>query len=203
MTKILDIMKQYYKIIDGKTVFFKEPLIVDGMQIFNPSQELILAAGWMEYTPPEPTPIDYTKYEPYTEEVVDKLKKLLQEQVKQQTDEEALNNIELFPTWKELIGKQVEINTRLYHDDRLWKVRQTHTVQEEWKPDVATSLYVQIVADDSGTIDHPIEYQVGLELVEGKYYTEYDVKYLCIRELAQSVWHLADLVGNYVEVVNS
>lgn len=193
-------MKRYVKNIDGVTVFYKDPLIIGEMQIYNPSEELLLADGWVEYIAPKPEP--YVKYEPYTEEVVDKLKKLLQGQVKQQTDEEALNNIELFPTWKELIGKQVEINTRLFHDNRLWKVRQTHTVQEEWKPDVATSLYVQIVADDSGTIDNPIEYQVGLELVEGKYYTEYDVKYLCIRQLAQSVWHLADLVGNYVEVVN-
>ena len=50
---------RYYKIIDGKTVFYKDPLIVKGMQIYNPLEELILAAGWMEYTPPptpEPTP---------------------------------------------------------------------------------------------------------------------------------------------------
>ena len=199
-------MKQYYKIIEGKTVFFKEPLIVDGMQIFNPSEELILAAGWQEYTPPptpEPEPIDETKYEPYPDEVVDKLKKLLQAQVIAQTDEEALENIELFPTWQSMLGKQVEINTRLYHDDRLWKIRQTHTVSEEWKPDVATSLYVQIVADDSGTIDNPIAFELNMELVQGKYYTEEGVKYLCIRELAQCVWHLNALVGNYVEVVTN
>lgn len=195
-------MKQYYKIIDGKMVFYHDPLVIDGMQIYNPSEELIFAAGWQEYTPPEPAPIDYTIYEPDEYMIVEKLKQLAQAQVSQQTDEEALDNIELFPTWKELIGKQVEINTRLYHDDRLWKVRQTHTVQEEWKPDVATSLYVQIVADDSGTESNPIIYEVGMELVEGKYYTENNVKYRCIRELAQSVWHLADLVGNYVEVVN-
>lgn len=194
--------KKYYKIIDGVTVFYKDPLIVRGMQIYNPREELILAAGWIEYTPPEPAPIDTTIYAPDEYAIIEKLKQLAQAQVSQQTDEEALDNIELFPSWQSMIGKQVEINTRLYHDERLWKVRQTHTVQEDWKPDVATSLYVQIVADDSGTIDNPIEYQVGLELVEGKYYTEYDVKYLCIRQLAQSVWHLADLVGNYVEVVN-
>lgn len=197
-------MKRYYKIIDGNTVFFKEPLIVDGMQIFNPSEELILAAGWMEYTPPptpEPEPIDYTVYEPDEYAIVEKLKQLAQAQVAQQTDEEALENIELFPSWQSMIGKQVEINTRLYHDDRLWKVRQTHTVQEEWKPDVATSLYVQIVADDSGTIDNPIAFELNMELVQGKYYTEEGVEYLCIRELAQCVWHLAALVGNYVEVV--
>lgn len=50
-------MKQYYKIIDGKTVFYKDPLVINGMQIYNPSEELILAAGWMEYTlPPTPKP---------------------------------------------------------------------------------------------------------------------------------------------------
>jgi hypothetical protein len=58
-----------------------------------------------------------------------------------------------------------------------------------------------IAESDAGTIDNPIAYEVNMELVEGKYYTEEGVKYLCVRALAQSVWHLADLVGNYVEVV--
>lgn len=198
-------MKQYYKEIDGKTVFYKDPLIVDGMQIYNPSEELLLAAGWMVYTPPptpEPEPVDYTKYEPYTEEVVDKIKQLLQEQVKQQTDEEALENIELFPTWQSKLGVQVSQGERLYFDDKLYKVLQAHTPQEDWRPDTTASLYVQVVADDAGTIDNPIPFEVNMELIEGKYYTEDDVKYLCVRELAQCVWHLADLVGNYVEVVN-
>ena len=198
-------MKRYYKEIDGQFVWYKDPLIVNGMQIFNPSEELILMAGWMEYIepePPEPEPVDYTKYEPYEDEIVAKLKQLLQAQVVQQTDKEALENIELFPTWQSMVGKQVEIDTRLYHDNRLWKVRQTHTVSEEWKPDVATSLYVQVVIEsEQGTIDNPIPFELNMELVEGKYYSENNITYLCIRELAQCVWHLADLVGNYVEVV--
>lgn len=195
-------MKQYYKIIDGKTVFFKEPLIVDGMQIFNPSEELILAAGWMEYVEPEPEPVDETKYEPYPEDVVDKLKKLLQDKVAQQTDDEALENIELFPTWQSKIGVQVNQGDRLYFDDKLYKVQQTHIPQEQWRPDTTASLYVQVVADSGqGTIDNPIPFELNMELVKDKYYIEYDVKYLCIRELAQSVWHLADLVGNYVQIV--
>lgn len=196
-------MKQYYKTIDGKTVFYKDPLVVDGMQIYNPSEELLFAAGWMEYIPPTPPEPDYTKYEPYTEDVVDKIKQLLQEQVKQQTDEEALENIELFPTWQSKIGVQVSQGDRLYYDDKLFKVLQTHTPQDEWRPDTTASLYVQVVADDAGTIDNPIAFEVNMELVEGKYYTEDGVKYLCVRELAQCVWHLADLVGNYVEVVNN
>lgn len=196
-------MKQYYKIIDGQTVFYHDPLIINNMQIFNPTPELIEAAGWQEYippTPPEPEP--YVKYEPYEDEVVAKLKQLLQEQVTQQTDEEALDNIELFPTWISKIGVQVNQGERLYFDDKLYKVLQTHTPQDDWRPDATASLYVQVVADDSGTIDNPTPFEIGMELVEGKYYTENNVKYRCIRELAQSVWHLADLVGNYVEVVN-
>lgn len=193
---------RYYKIIDGKTVFYHDPLVVNGMQIFNPSEELILAAGWMEYVEPEPEPVDETKYEPYPEEVVDKLKKLLQEKVAQQTDEEALENIELFPTWQSKIGVQVSQGDRLYFDDKLYKVLQTHIPQEDWRPDVALSLYVQVVIEaDSGTIDNPIQYAMNMELVEGKYYIEDGVTYLCIHALAQSVWHLADLVGNYVQVV--
>lgn len=192
---------RYYKIIDGKTVFYRDPLVVDGMQIFNPSEELILAAGWLEYVEPEPEPVDETKYEPYTEEVVEKIKKLLQDKVAQQTDAEALDNIELFPTWQSKIGVQVNQGDRLYFDDKLYKVQQTHIPQTDWRPDTTASLYVQVVAEsEAGTIDNPIQYEVNMELVKGKYYTENNVKYLCIRELAQSVWHLADLVGNYVEV---
>ena len=193
----------YYKIIDGQTVFYKDPLIVDGMQIYNPSEELIKTAGWMEYTPPPAPPVDNTKYEPYTEDVVAKIKNLLRDKVAEQTDEEALENIELFPTWQSRIGVQVSQGERLYFDDKLYKVQQTHTPQEDWRPDATASLYVQVIAEsDAGTIDNPISYEVNMELVEGKYYTEDGVKYLCVRALAQSVWHLADLVGNYVEVVN-
>lgn len=50
---------RYYKEIDGKTVFYKDPLVVNGMQIYNPSEEQLLEAGWQIYVEPpvpEPTP---------------------------------------------------------------------------------------------------------------------------------------------------
>ena len=195
-------MKRYYKIIDGQTVFFNGVLVVGEMQIINPSEEILLAAGWLEYIPPEPEPVDTTKYEPYTDEVVSKIKQLMQEQVAQQTDEEALENIELFPTWQSKIGVQVNQGDRLYFDDKLFKVLQTHTPQEDWRPDTTASLYVQVVLDEEqGTIDNPIPYSVNMELVEGKYYTDDGVTYLCTRGIAASYWPLKDLVGQYVEVV--
>lgn len=50
-------MKQYTKQIDGKTVrkTLKEIVVKkDGKQTFNPSEEMVLADGWMEYVAPAP-----------------------------------------------------------------------------------------------------------------------------------------------------
>lgn len=51
------IMKQYTKQIDGKTVrkTLKEIVVKkDGKQTFNPSEEMVLADGWVEYVAPVP-----------------------------------------------------------------------------------------------------------------------------------------------------
>ena len=53
-------MKEYKKIIDGKTIIKSANKIVirkDGMQTINPSEEQILADGWAEYIKPEYMPI--------------------------------------------------------------------------------------------------------------------------------------------------
>ena len=50
-------MKQYTKQIDGKTVrkTLKEIVVKkDGKQTFNPSEEMVLADGWVEYVAPTP-----------------------------------------------------------------------------------------------------------------------------------------------------
>lgn len=199
-------MKRYYNnklnkyYTEGQTLTFKvnESTLFSGV----PTEEQLLAWGFVEYVEPEPEPVDTTKYEPYTDEVVVKLVALMQEQVTNQSDEDALNNIELFPTWISKMGESVSIGERLYFDGKLWKVVQTHTVQEDWKPDVATSLFVQVQKNsEQGTKDNPIPYSLNMELIEGKYYTQGGVLYKCIRALAQSVWDLSALVGNYVEAV--
>lgn len=62
-------MKQYIKIENNKVVLFHEPLIVGDRAIFNPSEEQILAQGWVEYIPEE---IPVEEYQPtYEEKVVD------------------------------------------------------------------------------------------------------------------------------------
>lgn len=50
--------KRYYKIIDGKTIFYNGGIIVlNDRQIINPTEEQLLEAGWMIYVePPVPAP---------------------------------------------------------------------------------------------------------------------------------------------------
>ena len=62
-------MKQYKRTINGVTEYFRGPLIADGKQIFNPSEEMILAAGWEEYTPEETASDEYVPT--YEEKVVE------------------------------------------------------------------------------------------------------------------------------------
>ena len=50
-------MKRYEKTIDGKTVIktLKEIVVKkNGKQTFNPSEEMVLADGWVEYVTPAP-----------------------------------------------------------------------------------------------------------------------------------------------------
>lgn len=59
-------MKLYEKIIDGKQhckPANKIVIVKDGMQTINPTEEMILADGWVEYVTPvyEPTIDDYRK----------------------------------------------------------------------------------------------------------------------------------------------
>ncbi len=63
-------MKQYKRTTaDGVVEYFNEPLIADGKQIFNPSEKMILAAGWEEYVP---EPVASEEYVPtYEEKVVE------------------------------------------------------------------------------------------------------------------------------------
>lgn len=47
---------KYYKIIDNKTVFYNgESIVIGDTRYLSPSEELLLQAGWLPYTPPEPT----------------------------------------------------------------------------------------------------------------------------------------------------
>lgn len=66
------------------------------------------------------------------------------------TDEEALTAPMLYERWAE--GKEYEIGLRLYHEGKLYKVLQAHTSHEAYTPDIAVSLYAEILNPDPSVI---------------------------------------------------
>lgn len=133
---------------------------------------------------------------------------LAKKQVVDLSDEDALEVSSLFPIWQDNIGKEVKVGDRLYYNNRLWKVLQQHTIQDNWTPDITPSLYTEIVIQQEGepeigTLENPIPYNGNMELIADKYYSQDGVIYLCIRDSGNPVYHpLSALVGLYVQVVS-
>lgn len=65
-----------------------------------------------------------------------------------QTDEAALESIELFPKFKDLIGQWVELGKRLSFQGKLYKVIQPHTTQADWTPDITPALFVEVSIEE-------------------------------------------------------
>lgn len=197
-------MKQYIK---GNQILYSNRIVVtiDGVSYINPSEEQILADGWEEYVvepiEPEPvlTPSSYEINEAISLMMLPKMK----EEFKTLDDQEALQVMALADTWYEMIGQQVKTGDRLFYDNKLWKVKQDHTVQEEWKPGLDTaSLYEVIDIEHAGTEEDPIPYTPPMEIFADKYYSQDGSIYKCTRnsEIALSQ-NLTDLVGLYVELI--
>lgn len=120
----------------------------------------------------------------------------------ERSDLDALAVKGIYPAWDSLIGQTVNVDFKLTHDSKLYKVIQAHTVQSDWVPGVGTeSLYAVIDEGHTGAEDDPIPYDGNMELFEGLHYVQNGVTYRCTRNSEQPVYHaLSDLVGLYVEV---
>ena len=135
------------------------------------------------------------------EKVMEAIVRLSQNQADQLADDQkALKVKELAKRWK--VGEAVKAGDRRLYNDLLYKCRQAHTTQADWTPDVTPALWEVIDETHAGTADDPIPYSTGMQLYNGKYYTENGILYLCNRDTGQAVYNtLADLVGIYVEIV--
>ena len=98
--------------------------------------------------------------------------------------------------------KAYKVGERVMCDGKLWKCRQAHTSQENWKPSINTaSLWEVINVENAGTLDDPIPYDQTMAVYNGKYYLEEGIIYKCIRDSGQPLYATcASLVGNYFEV---
>lgn len=174
-------------------------IIKDDIQIINPTEEMVLADGWISYSPPAPEEPQPT--------VDDQLRELLLEQYNGRTDitdEEALKRPLLVYDWSAYKGKSLSTGMIVSHEGRLWRVRQAvAAVLENQPPSLDTAaLYEVIEVEPAGTQDDPIPYTPPMEIFNGKYYTQGGVLYKCTRDSGQALSHdLAALVGLYVEVV--
>lgn len=119
-------------------------------------------------------------------------------------DQEALSVKCLYKQWEKQLGRQLEVGEYVQHEDRLYRVLQAHTVQENWIPGVGTeSLYVVIDKEHSGTIDDPIPWVNNMECFNGKYYIEDDVLYLCVRDSGIALQcKIVDVLNNYFVLYN-
>ena len=170
-------------------------------QVINPTEEMILSDGWVEYVAPEvtPTPRAKSKFEIVQELVVS--------QWNERTDisnAEALDYAVIVYDFEHYIGEELAQGKIVSHDDKLWRVRQTHTCQADWTPSLdSASLWEVIEVEHEGTESDPIPYAVPMEIFAGKYYTESDQLYLCTRDSGTALSHpLSALVGLYVELKN-
>lgn len=192
-------MKQYIK--DGVVKTRKNIVIKkDGMQYLNPTEEMMLADGWVEYVPEPVTPA------PYVKSSLEIVEELVTKQWNERTDisnEEALDYMVIVHAWSSFIGKELPVGKIVSHDEKLWRVRQAHTAQEEYAPSMATaSLFEVIEKEHAGTEDDPVPYAAPMEVFAGKYYSEDGVLYLCTRDSGTALTHsLKDLINIYVTVV--
>ena len=116
-------------------------------------------------------------------------------------DEQALEVKYCYPEWS-ADGVPYKVGDRVLVDDELWKCRQAHTSQENWKPRIDTaSLWERIDEQHAGTLEDPIPYANTMTVYNGKYYIEEGIIYKCIRDSGQPLYATcASLVGNYFEV---
>lgn len=129
-----------------------------------------------------------------------KLRKIIETAVQSLQDETALQNAALFPEW--------ETNTvyasgfKVQRSGKLWRCIQAHTAIETWEPENAAALWEQINETHAGTLEDPIPYEGNMALVNGLYYVQDYVIYLCTRDTGNPVYNpLAELVDIYVETI--
>ena len=74
------------------------------------------------------------------------LRARIESMAKDLTDEDALETIELFPTWK--ADTQYVANYRVRFNDILYKCVQAHTSQDDWTPDITPALWTRVSLDE-------------------------------------------------------
>lgn len=217
---------EYAKLENGKltkcVIFPNGMAVINGRFKRNPTESDILAAGYLPIQETEePTAkegfVKSSKWVQTDSAIVKKwtvkrdmrplsqnavTSKLIAQQINTLSvdDNTALRMKSFYPEWES--GATYAAGYKVQHGGNLWRTIQAHTAQPGWEPENAPSLWEQINETHEGTIDDAIPYNGNMALVNGKYYTQNDVIYLCTRDTGNPVYHpLAELVGLYVKEI--
>lgn len=208
----------YAKLING-VLYPAMPVFVPGEKfIFKPTEEQLLSGGYLpvqyakapeavngqkpsfkwvqtddaivqEWEVPKKQPTSYEVARMMVAQTAD--------------DNTALRMKQFYPTFESIVGQKVKQGFRFRHGDYLWATVKELTIQKHYPPgDGMESLYTKVNETHDGTIDDAIPYSGNMALVNGLYYTQNDVIYLCTRDTGNPVYHpLAELVGLYVKEI--
>ena len=152
----------------------------------------------------EGTTPTYVAPPPLTESEVSRM--LIAQQINTLTvdDNTALRMKDFYPAFESIIGQTVKQGFKFTHGGKLWRTEQQEmTIQEHYAPGTGTeSLYSEICESHAGTLEDPIPYSGNMALESGKYYSQDNKVYRCIRDTGNPVYNaLSELVGLYVEEV--
>ena len=142
----------------------------------------------------------YERTRPFTESEVSRM--LIVQQINTLTvdDNTALRMVAFYPEWAE--NTEYTAEYKVQHGGKLWRCRQAHTSQTGWEPENAASLWTEVCETHAGTLEDPIPYSGNMALESGKYYSQDNKVYRCIRDTGNPVYNaLSELVGLYVEEV--
>ena len=127
-----------------------------------------------------------------------KMRSVIERAAQSLDDTTALEAVCLHPHWA--VGAAYCAGYKVRHDDRLFRCVQAHTSMDGWQPENTPALWEEINEAHSGERNDPIPYNGNMALVQGLYYIQDSVVYLCVRDTVTPVYtSLAELLGLYVE----
>lgn len=130
------------------------------------------------------------------------------------TDQVALIGKALYQNWDDIPeGTEIPEGKRLQCDDILWRCKQTHNKQPDWRPSISTaSLFTAINEEHAGTKEDPIPVPEQMTMFEyewGKYYLEGSTLYICDRQGGKDgdkyelAYKPSSLIGHYFSVAEA
>ena len=75
-------------------------------------------------------------------QTANKYRKRIEQAAVSLPDDDAYFTPELFPRWR--AGVHLDADVRVCHKDKLYRVIQAHTTQDDWTPDITPALFTEV-----------------------------------------------------------